>query len=564
MQNILQQNTAPTCSRGGFTQKITQKQAEESFASEGYKLLSQYKNAHTKLDYVCDNGHTHSISWSSWNAGHRCKYCNLDKSDKKQDEVKQSFADAQYKLLSDYRDYQTKLNFICPNGHEGSISWRVWITGWRCLKCKPPSDRKARQVEAFFKDNGYQLLDSYKDCKTKMRTICPNGHGYMVSWTNFNIGSRCKQCCHNAPISESTVIEALANEGYKLVSPYVNVKTKFTVECPQGHYYQTNFDTWKHKGCRCVYCFSNTPPTQEFVEQSFANEGYQVFGKYEKSGKKLEFLCPNGHNGSMTWNGWQQGRRCRQCSNLATDDLNFVIESLASEGYKLVSEFKRNAGLITVKCPNNHEWDTKFTAWKRGVRCLYCSNQAPITQKDVEESFSNEGYTLLSDYKNARSPLEFICPEGHKHKMAWDSWRSGTRCGYCYGRHKTDEGKEINEIKDRIIWSINRSMRCQKLGRTFSKSSFADRIASNIHKALGDRPDGHHLDHIIPRSFFDHRNMTEIKACWDVANLQWLPARENASKSNKLTIADAQKLTPHQKSLLAIASLKPKRLNKVL
>ena len=365
-------------------------------------------------------------------------------------------------------------------------------------------------------------------------------------------------------ILEGDVVKALAVEGYKLVSPYVNVKTKITIECPKGHQHNTNFDTWRHKGSRCVYCSKNAPITQEIVKQSFASEGYQVFSQYEKSNKKLEFQCKEGHRGFITWNSWQQGGRCQRCSKCATDDSLFVIQSLANEGYKLISEFKRNGDTIVVECPNNHEWNTKFTAWKRGTRCLYCSNQAPIAQKDVEDSFANEGYTLLSEYKNARLPLEFVCPEGHKHKMAWDSWRGGMRCGYCYGRNKTDEQKEINEIKDRIIWNINRSMRCQKLGRTFSKSSIADRIASNIHKALGDRPDGHHLDHIIPRSFFDHRNMAEIEACWDVANLQWLPARENASKSNKLTIADAQKLTPHQKSLLAIASLKPKRLSKVV
>ena len=564
MQDILQQNTEPTCSRGWFAPRITQKQAEESFASEGYQLLSQYKNAHTKLDFVCPNGHTHSISWSSWNGGHRCKHCSLSKVEQKEESVKQSFAEAQYQLLSEYKDYQTKMDFVCPNGHEGSISWRVWLSGWRCLECKPPSDRKAKQVEAYFEENNYQLLDLYQDCKTKMRVICPNGHSYSTSWTNFKAGFRCKQCCHRAPISVDAVIEALESEGYKLVSPYANVKTKITIECPLGHHHKTDFDTWKNKGVRCIYCSGKAPITQKTVEQSFAAKGYQVFGRYEKSNKKLEFQCASGHKGFISWNGWQQGHRCRQCSNLATDDLNFVVESLASEGYKLVSEFRRNGGLITVECPNNHEWVTKFTVWKRGGRCLYCSNQAPIAQADAEESFANEGYTLLGEYKNARSPLEFVCPEGHKHQMAWYSWQAGVRCGVCAGKYRTEEEKAIADIKDSITHAIGSALRNQKLDRTFSKSSFADLIASNIHKALGDRPDGHHLDHIIPRSFFDHRNMTEIEACWDVANLQWLPARENAAKSNKLTIADAQKLTPYQKSLLAIASLKPKRLSKII
>jgi hypothetical protein len=45
-----------------------------------------------------------------------------------------------------------------------------------------------------------------------------------------------------------------------------------------------------------------------------------------------------------------------------------------------------------------------------------------------------------------------------------------------------------------------------------------------------------HVDHIIPVSLFDHKDKIEIKKCWNLRNLRYLPAAENISKSNTLDI----------------------------
>jgi hypothetical protein len=48
-----------------------------SFEKDNYELISQsYDNAFTKLDYICPNGHHHSIRWNDWQQGCRCPECN--------------------------------------------------------------------------------------------------------------------------------------------------------------------------------------------------------------------------------------------------------------------------------------------------------------------------------------------------------------------------------------------------------------------------------------------------------------------------------------------------------
>ncbi len=55
---------------------LTYEFVKDQFAKEGYKLLSEeYVNCGMKLDYICDRGHRHSISWASFQQGHRCRKC---------------------------------------------------------------------------------------------------------------------------------------------------------------------------------------------------------------------------------------------------------------------------------------------------------------------------------------------------------------------------------------------------------------------------------------------------------------------------------------------------------
>jgi hypothetical protein len=44
----------------------------------------------------------------------------------------------------------------------------------------------------------------------------------------------------------------------------------------------------------------------------------------------------------------------------------------------------------------------------------------------------------------------------------------------------------------------------------------------------------YHIDHIIPLAKFDLTNKEQVKICCSPENLQWLPAKENESKSDKV------------------------------
>jgi hypothetical protein len=172
----------------------------------------------------------------------------------------------------------------------------------------------------------------------------------------------------------------------------------------------------------------------EQVKKSFENEGYTLLStEYNGCYDKLSFICPNGHEHQITWAKWVSGQRCGKCSGNIRYSIEQIKKSFEKEGYTLLStEYKNSRQKISFICPNGHEHKITWDNWKQGYRCGKCSNLYNINIDFVKKSFEKEGYTLLSTkYKNAHQYLKFICSNGHEHQITWNNWKLGKRCGKC-------------------------------------------------------------------------------------------------------------------------------------
>jgi len=127
----------------------------------------------------------------------RAEKCKKDFS-----EIEESFKQVEYTLISTKEDYKnafTKLEYMCDRGHINSINWAMFQQGTRCSKCLP--DRMSRkyrkdfsEIEESFKQAEYTLIttkEEYINSKQKLKCICPEGHTYLTSWNNFQSGRRC-------------------------------------------------------------------------------------------------------------------------------------------------------------------------------------------------------------------------------------------------------------------------------------------------------------------------------------------------------------------------------------
>lgn len=176
---------------------------KKDFELHGYTLnTEQYINCRQKLLYTCPNGHNHSVTWSNWKLGKRCYHCNQDKK-VKINTVRKSFNDQNYVLHTDHIvNNKQYLHFTCPNGHDHKIKWNDWMDGHRCMLCAKNARLNFEDIKKSFENVGYKLLSTSYKRNIKLDYICSNGHKHSVKYNDWKTGSRCP-ICHQLNITGS-------------------------------------------------------------------------------------------------------------------------------------------------------------------------------------------------------------------------------------------------------------------------------------------------------------------------------------------------------------------------
>lgn len=184
--------------------------------------------------------------------------------------------------------------------------------------------------------------------------------------------------------------------------------------------------------------------TINFVKKEFEKENYVLLDDtYINNTKKLKYICPKGHNHSISWGAWKAGARCYYCFGNVKPSIEFVKSEFKKEGYILLSTDYRNAHQkLNYVCSNNHEHKITWKLWRRGARCAYCSKRVKYRLDDIRKTFEADGYTLLTNvYKDVFAKLKYVCDKGHVGYVTWHNWKkNGARCIKCKCEKMLGEG----------------------------------------------------------------------------------------------------------------------------
>lgn len=286
--------------------KLTIEYIKDQFEREGYELLTtEYINCRQKLDYICPEGHRHVISWNKWGEGRRCVYC-FGAPKKTIEEIRKSFEGEEYKLLTtEYINAFQKLEFICPKGHKHSICWGSWQQGHRCGICGLNRCGKIFLSYKFIRDQfekeGYRLLiEEYKNNNQRLDYICPRGHKHSISWHNWQKGQRCFYCYGNIKPTIEFIVSEFVEEGYRLLTTeYKNAHQKLNYICSKGHKGISTWNNWKN-GHRCPYCFGSISNGEVEVRNFVGslgieispNDRSQIFNSSTNYGLELDIFMP--------------------------------------------------------------------------------------------------------------------------------------------------------------------------------------------------------------------------------------------------------------------------------
>lgn len=204
---------------------------------------------------------------------------------------------------------------------------------------------------------------------------------------------------------------------YKLLSEeYINNKTKLQLQCPKGHICEIRYGDFK-KGVRCKMCSSNYRPkfTYEYVKEYIENEGYKLLSKeYINANSNITVECPNGHIFETRFGRFKNGARCQKC-HLANNNLNtvhsyeYVKEQLLLKGYKLLSDKYVNAHTkILVECPNGHKFETKYNALQQGFGCPYCNESKG--EKEISRILCELNVDYMQQYRINDCKFKYTLP----------------------------------------------------------------------------------------------------------------------------------------------------------
>jgi len=142
------------------------------------------------------------------------------------------------------------------------------------------------------------------------------------------------------------------------------------------------------------------------------------------------------------------------------------IESF--QGYQLLStEYLGNKKKLNILCPAGHNYMVIYTSFQKGVRCLECFTQEQKKAKPTIDAVkqhveSFKGYKLTSiEYVNSSTKLEIICPQNHNYRVTYCHFLRGARCPECYHlsyRRTMVNGEEWEprgrKSKADIAWAI--------------------------------------------------------------------------------------------------------------
>lgn len=174
------------------------KSFHEAAIKAGFIVSGKYLNAKTRVDLMCLNGHSVSISPSNIKKGRGCSYCSKKGKEQAEENFKLSAINRGFVVIGNYKEANKKVLMQCPDGHAVSISPSGFTSGRGCSACSRNNPRLSKEkLNKTLTLLKYSLLSNYVNNSSNVRIKCDKGHEFSMSPHNIKSGQRCSVCRGN-------------------------------------------------------------------------------------------------------------------------------------------------------------------------------------------------------------------------------------------------------------------------------------------------------------------------------------------------------------------------------
>lgn len=314
----------------------------------------------------------------------------------------------------------------------------------------------------------------YINSSTPIEWECAKGHRWMASYSNVKYSTWCPYCAPNSAgkLSKEELLQrcktiAIERNGFCNSATYENARSHLSWECAEGHRWNATPDNTIRAGKWCPVCGSKNAGRKK-IKYSFAScedyakeRGGRILSSEVMDGKRLfEWQCSNGHkwkaqpNKVLSLKSW-----CTKCRSL--DTINKIKDKIKDKNFKLISgKIENFKSIVFLECGMGHSWKcTTASVFFQDTGCPQCAGTLPLSIEAAQELAKSKGGTCLStEYKNAKTHLQWQCKEGHIWNAVYDAVSGGKRnkgtwCSQC--AHSNKEKKYSFEFANTLAQSRN-------------------------------------------------------------------------------------------------------------
>ena len=328
------------------------------------------------------------------------------------------------------------------------------------------------QIKTELNNINYSIIENTYDPKNyKFDCVCPNKHITNVNFYRWKSNkNKCKLCPKIINKQDKIDIDFLKDEFKKnncilLSDKYIGYDVKLNYICKNNHNTKMSYHLWKNNIHKCKEC-SKIDMNQRFklsynfVKSEFEKRNYILLSKeYNKKKDKLDFECPEGHIGNMSFNAFYYAKNnCLECSGSKKHTINEIKIILEKDNFKLLStEYINNKTKLKLLCPKNHEFEMRLNDYITGYRCKFCCES--VGEQKISNFLDKCDYVKyydtefkFSDCKN-KSPLPFDFYLNDLFFIEFDGEQHFRNVDFFGG----EEGFKLRQINDKIKTNYCRS-----------------------------------------------------------------------------------------------------------
>lgn len=286
------------------------------------------------------------------------------------------------------------------------------------------------------------ILSEYINSSAPVKFLCECGKVHKKSPNELLNGSRCRKFIGSStPKKKDEFLRKLSdiNNQIEMIDEYIDANTKVKFRCICGREFYKTPSQMIRSNPLCPKCANNRLTASEVIQKiKIINPNINIDlcdnDEFVKKHSKVNCSCKCSNQWRTTIECLLSGQGCSICNRKRHTHDDFVkMVYNVNKHIEIISQYKTLEDDITYKCKCGNIHTKTARLLLRNPSCPKCAdNTRKTTDQFIKEMAKiNPQITIIDEYINAETPIEYICDCGKQHKSSPSILLQGHRCGHC-------------------------------------------------------------------------------------------------------------------------------------